>query len=226
MDEQRDLVGELTDLLSGDLPDDELAQKLGDYHEADIAAVYPLITDEARKRLSRVLTPEVLSDVFSYIDNAEDYIENMDVAHAADIIEGMDADDAVDLLDELEEETRTEIIKLMDDEAVEDINLITSYDDDTVGSKMTTNFILVKRNMSIKQAMKTMVEQAADNDNVSTIYVENDACEYCGAIDLRDLIVAREGSSLDDIIVTSYPCVNAADKIQDTIDRLKDYGED
>ena len=226
MEELQGVLQQLYDLIEQDVPDAELAEKLSDYHEGDIADIYPRLSEEARKRLARVLPPEELSDVFSYLENAEDYIEDMDKEHAADIIECMDADDAVDLLDELEEDTRDEIIKLLDDEAAEDIKLINSYDDDAVGSRMTTNFILVKSDMSIKAAMKSMVEQAAENDNVSTIYVENQDGAYCGAINLRDLIVARNNIPLDDIIMNSYPSVYATENIEECIERLKDYQED
>ncbi|MDE6690846.1 MAG: CBS domain-containing protein [Clostridia bacterium] len=226
MEELHGVLQQLYELIEQDISDAELAESLSDYHEGDIADIYPNLSEEARKRLARVLSPEQLSDVFSYLENAEDYIEDMDTEHAADIIECMDADDAVDLLDELEEDTRDEIIKLLDDEAAEDIKLINSYEDDAVGSRMTTNFILVKSDMSIKAAMKSMVEQAADNDNVSTIYVENADGTYCGAINLRDLIVARNNIPLDDIIMTSYPSVYATENIEECIERLKDYQED
>ncbi|MDE7087338.1 MAG: magnesium transporter, partial [Clostridia bacterium] len=226
MEELNEVLQKLYGLFESDLTDEELAERLGDYHEADIAEVYPNLSEGARKRLSHILSPGELSDIFAYLDNAEDYIENMDAERAADIIESMDADDAVDLLDELEEDTRSEIIGLMDGDAVEDIKLISSYDEKQVGSRMTTNFIIVKSDMSIKQAMKTMIEQAADNDNVSTIYVENVNGEYCGAINLRDLIVARQSSHLDDIIMESYPSVSASESVEECIERLKDYGED
>lgn len=226
MEELSEVLFGLYKLCESDVSDGELKERLSDYHDADIADVYPELSENARKRLSRILPPSELSDIFSYLDNAEEYIENMDAEKAADIIESMDADDAVDLLDELEDDTRTEIIGLMDGEAVEDINLITSYKDDEVGSRMTTNFILIKSDMSIKQAMRAMIEQAADNDNVSTIYAENAAGEYCGAIVLRDLIVARQDSKLDDLIMTSYPFVFASESVEECIERLKDYGED
>ncbi len=225
MEELSDVLKTLYELTESSQDDGALAEKLSDYHEADVASIYPLLSEAARRRLSRILSDEQLSDVFSYLENAEDYIESMDKERAADIIESMDADDAVDLLDELAEDTRSEIISLMDGEAVEDIQLISSYNEAQVGSKMTTNFIIIKSEMSVKQAMRAMVEQAADNDNVSTIYVENAQGAYCGAIILRDLIVARQGSALDDIIIT-YPSVRADEEIEECIERLKDYGED
>lgn len=226
MEEMSEVLQKLYQLLESDMGDAELYEQLTDYHEADIAEIYPQLSETARKRLACVLPDDIMSDIFSYLDNAEDYIEVMDKERAADIIESMDADDAVDILDELEEDTRNEIIKLMDADAVEDINLINSYEEDSVGSRMTTNFILVRSDMTIRQAMKSMVEQAADNDNVSTIYVSNEKDEYCGAINLRDLIVARAGDPLDGIIVESFPYVYAKETVSECIERLKDYSED
>lgn len=226
MEENSKISRDLLQLFESGLSDEEITRRLSDYHEADIADLWETLDDEKRKRLARVLPDWQISEVFSYLDNAEEYVEGMDKERAADIIESMDADDAVDLLDELEEDTRSEIIRLMDGEAVEDIRLINSYEEDEVGSFMTTNFILIGKSMSIKQAMKTMVEQAADNDNVSTIYVADDLGKYCGAIDLRDLIVARQGCALDELITAEYPSVFADEKIDDCIERLRDYGED
>lgn len=227
MEELTGILKELYDLIESDISENELSERITDYHVADIADIYPLLSENARKKLARAMDADELSDMFSYLENAEDYIENMDTARAADIIEAMDADDAIDLLDELEDNTREKIIELMDDEAVEDINLISSYAEDTVGSRMTTNFIIVRSDMTIKQAMKSVIEQAADNDNVSTIYAEDKNNTYCGAIYLRDLIVAREGTTaLEDIIKTSYPSVSADENIEECIERLKDYSED
>ena len=82
---------------------------------------------------------ERVSEVFAYLDDPEEFIEELDSELAADILENMEADDAVDILDELEDEKSEELIQLMDKEAKKDIDLIQSYDDDEIGSKMTTN---------------------------------------------------------------------------------------
>lgn len=226
MEDTNEYKDEILSLLSEDIPENELAEKLLDYHLADIAALYPELDEGQRDRIERCLPPDELSDLYSYLENAEDYLDKMDRERAADIIESMDADDAVDVLENLEEQTRSELIELMDNEAVEDINLINSYDETAVGSLMTTNFILIRSDMSVKQAMKSMIEQAAENDNVSTVYVGDKNGAYCGAINLRDLIVARDGTPLDDIIMTSYPSVYADEEIAECIERLKGYDED
>ncbi|MGN1417529.1 MAG: magnesium transporter, partial [Oscillospiraceae bacterium] len=72
----------------------------------------------------------------------------------------------------------------------------------------------------------SLIRQAADNDNITTIYAINDDGTFCGAIELRDLIVARAGMSLEDIIATSYPFLYAGEEIEECIEDLKDYSED
>ena len=67
----------------------------------------------------------------------------------------MDSDDAVDVLEEIEdEEIKDKIIEMMDVESSEDVLLIQSYDDDTIGSMMTTNYIEINKDFSIKDAMR------------------------------------------------------------------------
>jgi len=150
---KRDYEEELLAIITGNLPAQQIRESLADYHANDVASVFGELSENDRKRLYQILSDEEISDVFSYLENVEDYIAEIDAAKAADIIENMDADDAVDVLEELEDDTRREIIDLMDEEAVEDIEMISSYDDDMVGSRMTTNFIFVPYTYTIKQAM-------------------------------------------------------------------------
>ena len=73
--------------------------------------------------------------------------------------------------------------------------------------------------------MKELVKQSSTHDNINTIYV-TDHNQYYGAIDLKDLIVARENDDLEEIIATSYPHVYAHEMISDCIDEIREYEED
>ncbi len=223
--EKPDYEQELINIMESDLSDEELRERLNDYHENDIANILEDLTPVKRKRLYRVLGIEVVSEIFTYLEDVGKYIEELDSDKAADIIESMDADDAVDVLDELEDDKSHELISLMDEEARHDIDLIHSYEDDEIGSRMTTNFIVIRNNLSIKQAMRSLVEQAGDNDNISTIYVTDTDDIFYGAIDLKDLIVARQHDNLEALITTSFPYVYAKESISDCIEAIKGYSE-
>ena len=224
--EKADYVQELVEIINQEKDEKALAAKLSHYHENDIAEAVELLDPSGRRRLYRVLDTEWMSEVFTYLDDVGTYLEELDEDAAADIIESMDADDAVDVLQEVDDDVREKLVSLMDEEAAEDIELICSYDEDQIGSMMTTNFIEITRNLTIRQAMKALVTQAEDNDNISTIYVTDEDGAFYGAIDLKELIVARDYEPLEKLISTSYPYVYATESITDNLESLKDYAED
>ena len=151
IDPREKITEELLDLLKSDLTAETLREKLDDYHENDVAQVIPLLTEEERKQLYLKLDDDYLSEIFSYLDDPEPYIEEMTADKAADIIESMAADDAVDVLDELEEDKKNEIIGLMDEDSANDVKLITGYDDDCIGSRMTTDYVSSKTTTTLKR---------------------------------------------------------------------------
>ena len=204
----------------------QLAQQLDDYHEKDIAAALEQLDQQHRLLVYHALGAERLSEVFAYLNDAGKYLRELPVKSAASILQEMDADDAVDALETVPPETRKALLEQMDSEAKADVRLICSYDEDEIGSQMTTNFILIDRQLTVKQAMRALIAQAEENDNISTIYVSGENGVFCGAIDLKDLIIAREGTSLETLISTSYPYVSAHERIEDCIERLKEYAED
>lgn len=224
--EKRDYETELLEIIKSDLSKSELKNRLADYHDNDIAKVFPLIAPYERKKLYKVLSNQEISDIFSYLDDVEDYVSELDNDKVADIVEEMDVDDAIDLLSELDGDKRQDIITLIEPDAKADIILVDSYEESQIGSIMTTNFISIDKNFTVKQAMRSVINQAADNDNISTIYAVDENGVFYGAIDLRDLIIARENTPLGTVISTNYPYFYALEEMGECIEQLKNYSED
>lgn len=221
-----ELITLFREYLSGHSAKEELLEELSAYHDNDIAGALEQLNKEERKKLYPVLGAERVSDIFAYIENPDKYMAELQPEAAARVLSRMDADDAVDVLEEMDEAARKQVVALLDKEAGEDIRLIWSYEPDEIGSLMTTNFIEIKKNLTIKQATHELIRQAGDNDNIGTIYVTDERDDYYGAIDLKDLIVARDGTELEELISTSYPFVNDREIIGDCIERIRDYQED
>ncbi|MDE5823332.1 MAG: magnesium transporter [Lachnospiraceae bacterium] len=221
-----DYIKELVELIRSGASRDALAEELTNYHDNDISNALDELNENERKVLYHILGDERVSEIFAYLDDPGKYLGELELERAADIIENMDADDAVDVLEEVDEETRKQLIELIDEESKEDIKLICSYEENEIGSKMTTNFIEIGKSLTIKQAMRSLIAQAEDNDNISTLFVEDDDGTFYGAIDLKDLIVARNYMNLENLITQSFPYVRDHETISDCIERLKDYAED
>ena len=226
--QKKNYVQEILDIIHSGLPQAELAEKLSDYHENDLADALADLTAEERRKLYAILGVDTVAEIFSYLDDAEPYLKELPPEEAAQVVSHMDSDDAVDALDDLEEEDKEKIVHQMDKvdkDAADDVKLLLSYDEDEIGSCMTTNYISIRKDMTIRQAMSELVKQAGENDNISTLYVVDENERFYGAIDLKDLIVARAEDNLEKLIARSYPYVTDHEKIGDCIDRIVDYAE-
>ena len=226
--QKKNYVQEILDIIHSGLPQAELAEKLSDYHENDLADALADLTAVERRKLYAILGVEQVAEIFSYLDDAEPYLKELPPEEAAQVVSHMDSDDAVDALDDLEEEDKEKIVHQMDKvdkDAADDVKLLLSSDEDEIGSCMTTNYICIRKDMTIRQAMSELVKQAGENDNISTLYVVDENERFYGAIDLKDLIVARADDSLEKLIARSYPYVTDHEKISDSIDRIVDYAE-
>lgn len=213
---------ECLEVIRSNLSDEELKNELLMFHENDIAKVFPSLSLEERQRLYHIIDSEVLSEIISYLEEPELYLSEMNEEMVTDVFETMDTDDIIDVLEDLDDSQRSELIELLDDESLEELKLIESYEEDMIGSKMSTNYIAVEIGVSVKDTMKKVIEEAAINDNVSIIYfLENG--KFYGAIELRDLIIARQNDDLRDIIKTSYPYLLDTDIVPEVLNDIKDY---
>ncbi len=155
-----------------------------------------------------------MAEIFSYLDDAEPYLKELPSEKAAKVVSHMDSDDAVDALDDLEEEDKAKIVDQLDKDSAEDVKMLLSYGEDEIGSSMTTNYICIRKDMTIRQAMSELVKQAGENDNISTLYVVDENDKFYGAIDLKDLIIARAEDSLEKLIVRVLPLCDRPRKDQ------------
>lgn len=220
------LIEEIVAVIRSNLDKEKLVEKLDDYHANDIAQSLEYLTRDERLSLYEILGDEWVSEILSYVEEPEQYINELGVEKLADIINEMDSDDAADLLEKVDESVKEKLRLSLDDDVKADIQLINSYDEDEVGSLITNNYICISKTLDIRGAMHELIKQAGDNDNISTIYVVDENGKFSGAIDLKDLIIARQSDTLDSIIIYSYPYFYADEKISDSIEKIKDYAED
>ncbi len=221
-----DYATEIAGVIRSNLTPKLMREEILNYHENDIAEALTLLNKDERAKLYRIVDTETLANVFEYAENSNELISELRVRKRVEILSQLEPATAGEYLRQLSKGDRNALIDLMDDEIKHEIILISSFDEDEIGSSMTTNYISIPDGISIRQAMRELVDQAAENDNISTIYVVDDDETLLGAIDLKDLIIARENTPLEEIMMTSYPYVYASELIEDCIERIKNYSED
>lgn len=95
-----------------------------------------------------------------------------------------------------------------------------------IGSRMSANFVAIPSTASVKEAMSALIRQAAEKDNISTLYLVDEAGTFCGVINLKDLIIAREGTALAEITTVCCPYLYAGAAVEDCLPVFRDYAEE
>ncbi|MDE7313182.1 MAG: magnesium transporter [Eubacterium sp.] len=226
MSQHPDYKAEIVKVLRSNLTPKRKQERILAYHEKDIASALEILSPEERARLYPLLNAETLADIFEYADCKTKYMSEISIQKRIAILSQFEITEMADYIRSLEKADRTTVIELLGDSLKTQIMLMNSFSENEIGSKMETNYIAVPSRISVRQAMHELVEQAADHDNISTIYVLDENKMLLGAIDLKDLIIAREGTGLDAITMTSYPYVYANEQIDDCLSLIKDYSED
>ncbi len=220
-----DFCGEIAALVRGGFTPAALREKIGAYHEQDVALALSLLTAEEQQRLFQVLGVKELAAVLEHAEDKQGCFALLSMRKKTETLAEMEASAAAEVLQALPREERANLLTLLPQQCRREIGLISSFDAEEIGSRMSTNFIVIPQGVTVKEAMSALIEQAADNDNISTLYLTTAEGEFCGAIGLKDLIIAREGTLLSAITKVSYPYLYARTPIEVCLQRLADYAE-
>ena len=200
--EMPDYEGDIISIIRSGISPKAMKNRLEDYHENDIAEVLPTLTKEERVKLWRILDAEMIAEIFEHTseEDASTFMNEINIKKAADVISQLETDTAANILRLMSKEKRELLVDMTAPDVRKEIRLISSFDEDEIGSRMTANFICIRENITVPQAMQELVRQAADNDNISTIFVVDENDLFYGAIDLKELITARSTRTLESLI--------------------------
>ena len=151
-----DYESEIIKIIRGNYSPKAAQNRLEDYHGNDIAQAMDSLTLQERKKLYRICSASMLAEAFEHLEDeeADRYFSETDIKKASAIVAELDPETAADILHNVEKERRALIIDSLQPDVKNAIMLIASFDDDEIGSKMTTNFISIRENLTIKEAMK------------------------------------------------------------------------
>ncbi|GAB5560922.1 MAG: magnesium transporter [Synoicihabitans sp.] len=188
-------------------------ERLEELSDLELArAVARFEVDEIREILRKV-SEEKASDILAEMDeeDAAEVLGAMRDSRAVKMIEALDPDDAADVVAELEDEDRERLMEAVEPETAEDINLLLSYDPETAGGVMTTDFAVVRIDQSIEEAIQDIRRQREEIENIYYIYVVDDAEHLKGVVSIREILLARPGARIRDIMVPEVEGVCAPD---------------
>jgi magnesium transporter len=196
------------DVLS-DQPKRIQSGQLAELHPADIADIVHQLTPGQGARLLEGLDIETAADTLEEIETARQshILENISADRAADILDAMGPDEAADLLARLPEEYADKLLRLMQPEESEDVQELLTYEEDSAGGIMTTDYIVVNATKSVAEALEAMRTSIIEQD-VRSAYVYcvadelQDESKLLGVVSLWDLLVAPPTQPLQEFMET------------------------
>lgn len=196
-------------------------------HPYDRGVFYEKVDPALRKLIYHYLSPKELAEVFEtseiYDHEYKEFLQEMDTTYAADMISYMFVDNAVDVLNELDKSQVVSYLTLMNKEAAAEIKSLLHYEEHTAGSIMTTEYVVIPENSTVRSAMTILRNEAPEAETIYYVFVVNEEQRLTGVVSLRDLIIAHEDTLISAIMNDRVVSVSVSDDQEDVARMIKDY---
>lgn len=196
-------------------------------HSYDQAQFYEKVGPDIRKLMYAILSPKEMADLYEGLevddDEYESYLKEMNTTYGAEMLSHMYTDDAVDVLNELDNHQRESYLEMMDEEVAGEISELLGYAEDTAGSIMTTEYVAIPENSTVRSAMTILRKEAPNAETIYYVFVVDDVHRLTGVVSLRDLIIAEEEALIRDIMNERVVMVHVDDDQEAVAQIMKDY---
>ncbi len=201
------------------------------YNEADIGEMFEEMLEEpdiieSTIVIYRLLPKDVSVEVFSYLpsDDQLKIVEGITDAELSYIVDQLDFDDKIDILEELPANLVDKILEKTPKDERRLINTFLNYPDTCAGSLMTPNYISLRKDMTVGEALAYIKEVGMDAETLYTCYVKDTGRKLMGIVSLSTLVITDDQIKINDIMHTDYVCVNVYDDQEDVSEMFKKYG--
>ena len=203
----------------------KLKNEISEMNEYDVATFIEELDSEKALLVFRLLPKDTASDVFAYLpsDTQEHIIERTNDSDLHDMIEELFVDDVVDLLEELPASVVRRILKNANPSKRKIINQFLQYPDDSAGSIMTSEYVALKKHMTVEGALQYIRKNGVDKETIYTCYVTSGQRQLEGVITLKDLIMADGDTVVGDIMDTHVIRCVTTDEQEDVARMFTDY---
>ena len=190
----------------------ELRDLLGPMEAADIASLCRDL-DEKVPVVFRLLPKELAAEVFVELDSDDQelLIHSFSNAELKEVLDELYLDDAADIVEEMPAGVVKRILRYCDPEMRKSINEVLKYPEDSAGSIMTTEFVDLKANMTVEDALKRIRRTGPDKETINICYVIDERRHLIGLLTIRTLLLAEEDDVIGDIMERNLIAVQTLD---------------
>lgn len=180
----------------------DLKEYIQNVNSADLPSLFEELNDENQLIVYRLLSKEKAAEVFAELDPdvQEKLINGFSDRELKNVIDELFMDDTVDLIEEMPSNVVKRILKNIGAGDRKIINELLNYPEDSAGSIMTTEFIDLKENMTVEQALEKIKKIGLEKETIYNCYVLNIHRKVRGIIDLKSLVIAEKDTIIKDIM--------------------------
>lgn len=202
-----------------------LREVLTTMNPVDIAAIFEEIQDEKTALLFRLLPKELAADAFVEMDEETQQllIHGFSDTELKEVIDELYVDDAVDIIEEMPANVVKRILRSADPDVRKQINEILKYPDDSAGSIMTTEFVILRPLMTVEEAIKRIRRTGIDKETIYTCYVADNQSTLIGIVTIKDLLLSDEEEIIENIMTTNVISVNTLDDQEEVAQTFNKY---
>ena len=184
---------------------DKIRARLADMNEVDIAALFEQITGEQVLLLFRLLPKALAAEVFAYMEHEtqQKLIGVLTDHELGSVMDELNMDDAADLLEEMPANVVKRVLKVTDPADRRIINQLLQYPEDSAGSVLTTEFVDLKADMTVDEALLYIRRYGPDKETIYTCYVTDRDRHLKGVLGVKDLLVGREDCTVGQLMETN-----------------------
>lgn len=191
----------------------------------DIAAVFEELQDEKMPILFRILPKELAAETFVEMDDdtQEFLIHGFSDSELKEVVDELFVDDAVDLIEEMPANVVKRILRQADKDMRKQINELLKYPEDSAGSIMTTEFIVLRSEMTAEMAIKRIRRTGVDKETIYTCYVTDDNNKLIGITTVKDLLLSDDDEFVRDMMEENVIAVNTLDDQEQVAQMFSNY---
>jgi CBS domain-containing protein/sporulation protein YlmC with PRC-barrel domain len=199
--------------------------KLSTLHASDLADIIEEMDANMQAEVFASLDEEKAADVLEEMEtDAQIHVlDSMTIAKAADVLEKMPADEVANILDEMEDERAEELLSEMESEASEEVRELLEYDNDEVGSLMTTDYIAFNKNMTVMETILELRKLKPESDTIYYLYIVDENEKFIATVSLRDIIVSQPETKLSEIMSEKSIFVTDTDNVDSIAEIISRY---
>ena len=221
---ENQLIDELTELIR-EKRFGRVRSLLEGMNPADIAELFEVVPEEELPILFRILPKELAAETFVEMDADEQelLIAAFSDRELSEVINELYVDDAVDLVEEMPALVVKRILKHASPEMRKSINELLNYPKDSAGSIMTTEYINLKRTMTVAQSFERIRKTGVDKETIYTCYVTDAYRRLIGILSVKELLLADSDAIIGDIMETNLISVHTLDDKEDVARMFDKY---